>query len=194
MAVPRLRQPALQLSNPFAALEMPTDVQTPNAQLTPDPAAVPPAMGIPQGIAPLIGSFQQQGWMSGRQPPQQQSPQPPQVEVPAAVVAACQGNRPVQVLLQQADASLLSKAERKSMLSYMREQLLDGYAEALRDLQQDLDKARKHLRELYDRQDLEVIDGWAYALWQHTVLSPQTHSSLKIWSAAQVTAICVCSG
>jgi hypothetical protein len=42
------------------------------------------------------------------------------------------------------------------LLQHLKEQLLGGYAEQLRDEVADLDKAQKQLRELYDSRDLQV--------------------------------------
>jgi hypothetical protein len=51
---------------------------------------------------------------------------------------------------------MLSQPERAAVLAYLKGELLDGYADALKVHQEEFDRARTRLREHYDLKDLAV--------------------------------------
>jgi hypothetical protein len=51
---------------------------------------------------------------------------------------------------------MFSLQERREVLAYLKAELLDGYADAIKEHQEDFDRARTKLREHYDLKDLAV--------------------------------------
>jgi hypothetical protein len=153
------QQPAVQLSNQFAALSIGSDQRSP-----PGPGGTAPNPAAHAIMVPLMMSGGSHPFF-GTQPPQQQPGQqsqhhqqqpPPPMEPPAAVQAACHSRRALEVLLRQADPSMFSQHERRDVLAFLKAELLDGYADAIKDQQEDFDRARTKLREHYDLKDLAV--------------------------------------
>jgi hypothetical protein len=128
--MPPFQQPEVQLSNAFAALDLGSDPSTSSNQQQPAAGHGPPpaAAGYAAGGGPyssFVPPFMQQPQF---QQQQQQQQEPAPATVPADVCAACSSRRPLEELLLQPDASMLSQHERRTVLAYLRAELLDGYA------------------------------------------------------------------